>query len=66
MTVSIPVRVGDLDILLLHVLLLLQPFFAQFVSFLALGLFALSVGKEVGVDRGVLTELGAFRRSICV
>jgi hypothetical protein len=53
----VPVRVRDLNRLLLHVLLHLEPLFAQLVALFPLGFFALAVGEEVRVDSRVLAEL---------
>lgn len=61
----VPVRVGDLDRFLLHVLLHLEPLFPQLVALAALGLFAFAVGQEVRVDGRVLAEFGALGGAGC-
>ena len=61
----VPVRVGDLDRFLLHVLLHLEPLFPQLVALAALGLFAFAVGQEVRVDGRVLAKFGALGGAGC-
>src|SRR6266540_6140200 len=61
---SIPVRVSDLDIFLLHLLLLGKPFKSKPFSFSALSFFALSVWQERRVDIRILLELTPFYRRL--
>ena len=57
---TIPVRVGDLDILVLDDLLVLDPHPTKLLPLEPLPLLSFSIGKERGIDRGVLGELGSF------
>jgi hypothetical protein len=58
---AVPVRVRDLDDLVLDALLLGQPLLAELLALGALLRLALAVREEGRVDLGVLEELLALR-----
>lgn len=62
MTCSVPVRVGDLDVLLLEKFLVPDPLAPQLLALCAFALLPLTVGQERGVDRRVLGELALLGR----
>ena len=62
MPTPVPVGVRDLDVLLLELFLLAQPFLAQLFPLPALRLLAFAVGQERGVDLGVFARLWSLYR----
>lgn len=57
MSTAVPVRVSDLDILVLDTFLLFEPLLAQFLALGTLDGLAFAVREEGRVDVGVLGEL---------
>lgn len=53
MTASVPVRVGDFDLLILDILLLLQPFLPEFFPHPSFRLFSFPIRQERGVHVGI-------------
>ena len=60
MPCSVPVRVGDLDLLSLDDLLVLDPLSTKLLALESLSFLAFAVGEERCVDGWVLGELCAL------